>query len=121
MSEVITYQGKHLDLNNRLVIVHLPGFGVTEYIIASLKYMYTSLKLAHDFIVCINVFSQIGVAFSYVLWAMSYNFTIFVVARIIGGISKGNVSLSTAVVADILPPERRGKGMASSSRLFTLK
>lgn len=50
-------------------------------------------------------------AFSYALWAISRNFGLFVIARIIGGISKGNVSLSTAVVADVLPPQKRGKGM----------
>ena len=50
---------------------------------------------------------------SYVLWALSHNFTVFVIARIIGGISKGNVSISTAVVADVLPQEKRGKGMVS--------
>jgi len=48
------------------------------------------------------------------LWAVSHNFTLFVIARIIGGLSKGNVSLSTAIVADILPQEKRGKGMVCS-------
>ena len=61
---------------------------------------------------------QTGVSLSYVLWALSHNFTIFVVARIIGGISKGNVSISTAVVADVLPPEKRGKGMVSTGKLI---
>ena len=44
---------------------------------------------------------------------MSQNFTLFVIARIVGGISKGNVGISTAIVADVCPPERRGKGMVS--------
>ena len=48
------------------------------------------------------------------MWAVSHNFTLFVIARIIGGISKGNVSIATAVVADVLPQEKRGKGMVSS-------
>ena len=56
---------------------------------------------------------QIGVSASYALWAVSHNFTLFVLARIVGGLSKGNVSLSTAIVADIFPPEKRGKGMVS--------
>ena len=50
-------------------------------------------------------------AASYVVWALSHNFTLFVIARIIGGLSKGNISLSTAIVADILPSDKRGKGM----------
>ncbi|ESO96999.1 hypothetical protein LOTGIDRAFT_115354 [Lottia gigantea] len=55
---------------------------------------------------------MVGVAVSYGLWALSSNFTLFVIARIVGGISKGNVSLSTAIVADVSTPEKRGKGMA---------
>ena len=58
-----------------------------------------------------SVYLQVGVAASYALWAVSHNFTLFVIARIIGGLSKGNVSISTAVIADIFPPEKRGKGM----------
>ena len=58
-----------------------------------------------------SVLAQIGVAGSYALWAVSGNFTIFVIARVIGGVSKGNISLSTAVVTDVLPTPRRGKGM----------
>lgn len=55
-------------------------------------------------------------AASYALWAVSHNFTLFVIARIIGGLSKGNVSISTAVIADIFPPEKRGKGMVRCNK-----
>lgn len=64
--------------------------------------------------------SLAGVAGSYALWAVSHNFTLFVIARIIGGLSKGNVSLSTAIVADILPQEKRGKGMALIGIAFSI-
>ena len=53
-------------------------------------------------------------ALSYALWAVSNNFLLFVIARIIGGLSKGNVSLSTAIVTDITTVEKRSKGMVSS-------
>ena len=56
---------------------------------------------------------QTGVSCSYVLWSVSHSFTIFVFSRIVGGLSKGNVSLCTAIMADILPLEKRGKGMVS--------
>ena len=52
-----------------------------------------------------------GVALSYALWAVSNNFLLFVLARIIGGLSKGNVSLTTAIVTDVTTVERRSKGM----------
>ncbi|XP_062609493.1 major facilitator superfamily domain-containing protein 10-like isoform X1 [Saccostrea cucullata] len=66
------------------------------------------------------VISMVGVAASYALWAVSHNFTLFVIARIIGGLSKGNVSISTAVIADIFPPEKRGKGMAFVGVAFSV-
>ena len=50
-------------------------------------------------------------ALSYALWAVSQNFMLFVLARIIGGLSKGNVSLSTAIVTDVTTAEKRSKGM----------
>ena len=56
---------------------------------------------------------QVGVALSYALWAVSQSFMLFVVARIIGGLSKGNVSLSTAIVTDVTSAEKRSKGMVS--------
>ncbi|ELU06772.1 hypothetical protein CAPTEDRAFT_171281 [Capitella teleta] len=64
--------------------------------------------------------STIGVGISYVIWAVSHNFSLFVLSRIIGGISKGNVSISTAIVADISPPEKRGRGMAVIGIAFSV-
>lgn len=58
-------------------------------------------------------FEQIGIASSYVLWALSKSFALFVLARIVGGISKGNVSLSMAVIADVSSLATRGRGMVS--------
>ena len=37
----------------------------------------------------VNSLSFSGIALSYLLWVFSSNFTIFVMARILGGISKG--------------------------------
>lgn len=60
-----------------------------------------------------NVFLliQAGICASYVFWALSKNFTIFILARIVGGISKGNVGLSMAVIADVSSVKTRGRGM----------
>ena len=81
----------------------------------------------------------VGISVSYLLWVLSSNFTIFVLARIIGGVSKGvaaavtrarlsvnvdcvpgNVSLSTAIVTDVSTPATRGKGMAMIGVAFSL-
>ena len=54
---------------------------------------------------------QVGIALSYAVWAVSHNFTVFFIARVIGGVSKGNISLSFAVISDITAPSKRAKGM----------
>ena len=67
-----------------------------------------------------HFFTQVGVVMSYVLWAMSYSFPIFIIARIVGGISKGNVSLSAAIVTDVTTPAHRSKGMVRLSFVYLL-
>jgi len=57
---------------------------------------------------------------SYVLWAVSYSFPVFIVARIVGGISKGNVSLGAVIVTDITTPAQRSKGMVSHLFIFSM-
>ncbi|NXA31332.1 MFS10 protein, partial [Eudromia elegans] len=61
-----------------------------------------------------------GLIASYALWAASRTFGIFLLSRIIGGISKGNVSLSTAIIADLHSPKARSKGMAMIGVAFSL-
>jgi predicted MFS family arabinose efflux permease len=39
-------------------------------------------------------------------------FAIFVLARFLGGLAKGNVSLATAIITDVSTPKTRQKGMA---------
>lgn len=56
---------------------------------------------------------QTGLAISYAVWATSRSFAAFLASRVIGGISKGNVSLSTAIVADLGSPPTRSQGMVS--------
>lgn len=56
---------------------------------------------------------QTGMAISYAVWAASRSFKAFLASRVIGGISKGNVSLSTAIVADLGSPPTRSQGMVS--------
>ena len=61
-----------------------------------------------------------GVTLSYAVWAVSRNFTLFVFARIVGGVSKGNVSLSTAIMTDVTSVKTRGKGMAVIGIAFSI-
>ncbi|XP_039606802.1 major facilitator superfamily domain-containing protein 10 [Polypterus senegalus] len=62
----------------------------------------------------------IGLMASYALWAVSRSFSIFLLSRVIGGICKGNVSLCTAIIADLPSPSQRSKGMAMIGVAFSL-
>lgn len=52
-------------------------------------------------------------ALSYALWAVSRSFPVFVLSRMVAGISKGNIGISAAVVVDVTNKERRNRGMVS--------
>lgn len=56
---------------------------------------------------------QCGVAASYAVWSVASSFAVFVLARLVGGLSKGNVSLSYSIMTDILDSSTRAKGMVS--------
>nr|XP_026488434.1 major facilitator superfamily domain-containing protein 10 isoform X3 [Vanessa tameamea] len=53
----------------------------------------------------------IGIAISHGLWSYASTFSLFVLARFIGGLSKANVSLSMAVVTDASNEKTRARGM----------
>lgn len=62
----------------------------------------------------------VGIAVSYGLWAVSYNFAFFVIARIIGGLSKGNVSITMAIITDVSTSSSRAAGMALVGIAFSM-
>lgn len=68
----------------------------------------------------ILLLSLFGIMSSYGLWAISGNFGIFVLARFVGGLSKGNISLSMAIITDVSNKQNRGKGMALVGIAFSL-
>ncbi|RLU25566.1 hypothetical protein DMN91_001723 [Ooceraea biroi] len=61
-----------------------------------------------------------GISLSYLLWAFSTNFGIFVLARLVGGINKGNISLSMAIISDVTSSKTRGKAMALVGIAFSI-
>jgi len=66
------------------------------------------------------LFCTAGIAVSYMTWTMASTFSMFVLARFIGGLAKGNVSLSTSAVADVSDAKTRQSGMAVIGIAFSL-
>jgi MFS family permease len=56
--------------------------------------------------------SVFGLFLSYVLWFFSGSFTLLLVARAVGGLMSGNLSIASAVVSDVTDFKTRSKGMA---------
>ncbi|EGT59517.1 hypothetical protein CAEBREN_24231 [Caenorhabditis brenneri] len=49
---------------------------------------------------------------SYINWLRADTFAWFVLSRILGGLSKGNINVATAIVSDVYTPEDHPMGMA---------
>ncbi|CAG8559592.1 7406_t:CDS:2 [Acaulospora morrowiae] len=56
--------------------------------------------------------TMIGNILSTFIWLFSKSFGWFVLSRVVGGLSEGNVQLSVAIVSDVTTKETRSKGLA---------
>lgn len=65
-------------------------------------------------------FTILGTSLAYLLWIFSGSFWIFVLARVIGGIMAGNLSVASAAMADLTESKDRAKGMALIGVAFGL-
>ena len=66
------------------------------------------------------IITILGLALSYVAWFFAASFWILVLARLIGGVMGGNLSVATAVVADVTSASKRSSGMALIGIAFGL-
>ncbi len=64
--------------------------------------------------------SVFGLFISYVIWIFSGSFTFLILARLVGGLMSGNLSIASAVVSDITDEKNRSKGMAVIGIAFAL-
>lgn len=68
----------------------------------------------------ILVITVAGTAVSYLLWAFSGSFWLFLAARLLSGAFGGNLSVATAAVADVTTREERSKAMGLVGAAFGL-
>ncbi len=61
-----------------------------------------------------------GLALSYAAWFFAASFWMLVLARVLGGVMGGNLSVATAAVADVTSREKRAGGMAIVGIAFGL-
>ncbi|WP_422926696.1 MFS transporter [Singulisphaera sp. PoT] len=66
------------------------------------------------------IVSQAGTALSFVILALSSNFTVMLLGRMLDGFSGGNILVAQAYVADVTTKENRSKGMGLIGMAFGL-
>lgn len=64
--------------------------------------------------------SQFGSAVGYLLLGMAHNLPLLFLARVIDGITGGNISIAQAYIADVTTKENRAKGMGIIGAAFGL-
>jgi predicted MFS family arabinose efflux permease len=64
--------------------------------------------------------SMVGNILSVLLWVVAVDFRTFVLSRIVGGLSEGNVQLATAMATDISDEKSRGSTMALIGACFSI-
>lgn len=61
-----------------------------------------------------------GNILSVALWCAATDFRTFLLSRVVGGLSEGNVQLATAIAADVSTEEQRGSTMAMVGACFSV-
>lgn len=64
--------------------------------------------------------SLVGSLLANVVWIFAGSFAILLFARLLAGVTTGNVAVANAAVADITTPENRSRGMAAVGMAFGL-
>ncbi|KZT20414.1 MFS general substrate transporter [Neolentinus lepideus HHB14362 ss-1] len=66
------------------------------------------------------LFTMIGNILSAVVWLQSTTFASYMLSRVIGGLSEGNVQLAIAILSDVSTPSTRSRTLASIGIAFAL-
>ncbi|RMD44866.1 hypothetical protein DV735_g311, partial [Chaetothyriales sp. CBS 134920] len=66
------------------------------------------------------LWSMTGNIASVALWCVAVNFRTFLLSRVVGGLSEGNVQLATAIATDISDESQRGSTMALVGACFSI-
>jgi DHA1 family tetracycline resistance protein-like MFS transporter len=66
------------------------------------------------------IVSQLGSAIGYLLLGLAHNLPLLFIARIIDGITGGNISIAQAYIADVTTKENRARGMGLIGAAFGL-
>jgi len=66
------------------------------------------------------LWTMVGNLLSAVVWLQSTSFASYMLSRVIGGLSEGNVQLAIAILSDVSPPAERSKALAAVGIAFAI-
>ncbi|RCH88914.1 hypothetical protein CU097_006554 [Rhizopus azygosporus] len=58
------------------------------------------------------LYTMAGNILSTLIWLFAHSFNLFLIARVVAGLSEGNVQLSTAIISDVTAADQRSKNLA---------
>lgn len=111
-------------LNSTKVLFGIPSFeryngtligGMLGSIFCSLQFICNPIFGAASDVFgrkIVLLMAMLGTCISYLIWINCTSFAWFFLSRVVGGISKGSVTIVTAIMSDITDKDDRGKGMA---------
>lgn len=91
-------------------------YSILQFIFSPLWGAYSD-RVGRRKVLLITIF---GLALSYAAWFWAASFWVLVLARILGGVMGGNLSVATAAVADSTTREKRSSGLAIIGIAFGL-
>ena len=105
-------------------------FGASEAVIGALVASYSAMQFVFAPLLGrlsdrigrrpVLLFSMIGTSLGFLLMGFANALWLLFVARVIDGITGGNISTAQAYIADVTPPEERSRGMGLIGAAFGL-
>ncbi|CAO3685848.1 unnamed protein product [Rhizopus microsporus] len=66
------------------------------------------------------LYTMAGNILSTLIWLFAHSFNLFLIARVVAGLSEGNVQLSTAIISDVTAADQRSKNLALVGIAFAI-
>lgn len=106
---IISYYAENKLMTGTQIGLFLGAYSLMQFIFAPLLGRWSD-KIGRRPVLIMSLF---GTAISYVLLGLANTFWLFLVSRLLDGISGSTISVAQAYIADITPPEERTKKMGA--------
>lgn len=110
------YARRHFDLDPRFITTINASFFAAQFIAGP----YLGRLSDHYGRLPILIISQIGTVISFIMLGMAQTVEILFLARVLDGITGGNIIVAQAYITDVMPPEKRTQALGYIFAAFGL-